>query len=479
MAPSPTGDYHIGHIRTLLYNYAFARKNKGEFIIRIEDTDRERFIDGAIDRILDVISDFGFDWDEGPRVGGKFGPYLQSERLPIYKEYAEKLVKLGHAYYCFCTKERLSELKAEQERKGYPVTKYDKHCLSLTDEKIAENLKNNLPYVIRQKVPEDREIKLKDEILGEVKFQTKDIEDGVLLKSDGFPVYHLAVVVDDYLMGITHVLRGVDWLPSTPKHLLIYEALNWEPPKYAHLPNLKEVGGSQKLSKRFGAVFAHSFLEEGYLVPALVNFVMLLGWNPGDEREVFSLQEFIKEFSLERIHKTDLVAFDREKLLWMNGYYIRSMSLEALYDALLDWSKKFNVNLDVEGYSKEYVKKCLELVKDRMRKLNDFTDLTSYFFAPPIVNRELSERYIKDPSVRDKLLSEFYKLYTDIDSGKWGKDNLDKLSHELILDLGLKPKEAFMTLRIICLGKEATPPLFDVLHTLGKRTVLERIKSFI
>ncbi len=272
MAPSPTGEYHIGHIRTVLFNYAFAKAFKGKFIIRIEDTDRERFVEGAVDRILDVIKDYGLGWDEGPRIGGEFAPYVQSERLDLYKKYAIQLVNSGHAYYCFCTPERLDVLRKEQQEQKMPVTKYDKHCSHLSKDEISTRLTKGEQYVIRLKVPENTQIDFHDEVLGDLSINSNDIDDTVLLKSDGYPTYHLAVVIDDHLMHISHVMRGIDWLPSTPKHVLLYRAFGWESPKLIHLPNLKEKGDNKKLSKRFGSVFAISFLEEGYLPEALINF---------------------------------------------------------------------------------------------------------------------------------------------------------------------------------------------------------------
>jgi len=335
IAPSPTGEFHIGSMRTLLYNYAFAKKNGGRLVLRVEDTDRERFVEGSLERALQVIKDFGLNWDEGPEVGGPCSPYFQSQRLKLYKKYAAQLIEQENAYYCFCTKERLDQMRKLQQEAHLPVTKYDGFCLKLTPEQVKDNLEKNLPYVIRLKVPQDRILVFNDIILGRIEFPTGDVEDQILLKSDGFPTYHLAVVVDDHLMEITHILRGSEWLASVPKHMLIYEYLGWEMPATGHLPNLKEVGAGRKMSKRVGDVAAAEFLKNGYLPEALLNFIMLLGWNPGTEREIFSLDEFIKAFSLERIHKSDLVAFDREKLLWFNGYYIRQLSGEELYERLV------------------------------------------------------------------------------------------------------------------------------------------------
>lgn len=479
MAPSPTGEYHIGHIRTVLYNYALARRYNGKFIIRIEDTDRERFVEGATDRILDVIKDYGLDWDEGPRVGGPFEPYFQSQRLEIYKEYALQLVSQKHAYYCFCTPERLESLREEQRKQHMPTTKYDRHCLKLSAAEIQKNLENSVPYVIRMKMPENETITFHDEVIGDVSVNSNDIDDQVLLKSDGFPTYQLAVVIDDHLMEITHVMRGSDWLPSTPKHVLLYKYFGWEMPKHIHLPNLKELGGSKKLSKRFGSVAALEFLQEGYLPRALVNFLIFLGWNPGGEREIFTLQEFIKEFSLDRLQKTDLVSFDRAKLLWFNAHYIRNTETAVLWHELKSWAKKFNGILisgeSTDNFSDTFHLQVLELVKDRMQILSDFSKITNYFYTRPIVDPKILFSFTETVQRGKVILNDFYELYKNVDTKSWTTENLDKISHEMITQKGYQPKEAFMTLRVAITAATATPPVFDIAHVLGKDEVLNRI----
>jgi glutamyl-tRNA synthetase len=485
MAPSPTGEYHIGHIRTVLYNYAFAKKNKGQFIIRIEDTDRERFVEGATDRILNVIEDYGFGWDEGPRVDGKYGPYIQSERLPIYKKYALELVEKGQAYYCFCTPERLDILREEQRKQGSPVTKYDRHCLHLSKDEIENNLKQGIPYVIRLKVPDNELISFDDEVLGTITINSNDIDDQVLLKSDGFPTYQLAVVIDDHLMEISHVMRGSDWIASTPKHVLLYRAFGWQFPKHIHLPNIKELGGSKKLSKRFGSVAAIEFLQEGYVPEALLNFLMFLGWNSGTDKEIYSLDEFVKEFSLDRLQKTDLVAFDREKLLWFNGFYIRSYQIDELYLKIKKWAEQFNVDnlLIVTNPDESFNKKVLSLVQDRLKKFNELDVLTSYFyFLPDIAGSDLTKlllAYTETSERSLKILESFLLMYDTISELEWTTQNLDKLSHEMITQYGYKPKEAFMTLRIALTLSSATPPIFEVADLLGKATVIDRLKTAI
>lgn len=479
MAPSPTGEYHIGHIRTVLYNYALARKNGGKFIIRIEDTDRERFVEGATDRILNVINDYGLGWDEGPRVGGNYGPYVQSERLDSYKKYAMELLEKGKAYYCFCSSDRLDKLREEQRAQGLPTTKYDKHCLHLSAEEIAKNLAEHKPYVIRLKVPENVNITFHDEIIGDVTVNTNDIDDQVLIKSDGFPTYHMGVVVDDHLMEITHIMRGTDWIPSTPKHVLLYEAFGWEAPKFVHLPNLKELGGSKKLSKRFGSVAAIEFLQEGYLPRALNNFLMFLGWNPGTEKEIYSMEEFINDFSLDRLQKTDLVSFDRDKLRWYNGYYIRNTDSSALWSEIKTWAGKFNIELVTAAALDSFNISILDLIKDRMHRLLDFNDLAKYFVLAPVFTVDTVVQYTSNLDRTKQIVKSFIDLYATVESSDWTTDNLDKISHEMIAKEGYKPKEAFMTLRVMLTGETATPPVFAIAHLLGKETVLNRLNNSI
>jgi len=479
MAPSPTGEYHIGHIRTLLYNYAYAKKLGGQFVLRIEDTDRTRYVGGAVDRILDIITDYGFTWDEGPRVGGPFSPYTQSERLPLYLKYAQDLVKSGHAYYCFCSEERLNQIREEQRARHLPTTKYDRFCLNLSSEEVAEKLKNGEKQVIRLKVPDNQEIKFTDQVLGEVIINSNDLDDQVLLKNDGFPTYHLGVVVDDHLMEITHVMRGIDWLPSTPKHILLYEAFGWELPKYIHLPNLKELGGTKKLSKRFGSVAAIDFLQEGYLPEALVNFLMFVGWNPGGETEIYSLEEFIKVFSVEKIHKSDLVAFDRQKLLWMNGHYLRNMETEELFERLVKWAEKYIVVLNGAKSEKEFNLKVLSLVKDRIKKLSEFNLLTGYFYTYKAPEKEMLSSYCQSPERAKEILDSFINAYQKVSENKWNKVDLESIHHIILDAQGYTPKEAFMTLRVAVTASSATPTLVDVLELLGKKEVLERIEKSI
>ncbi|MEK6553252.1 MAG: glutamate--tRNA ligase, partial [Bacteroidota bacterium] len=314
-APSPTGYLHVGGLRTALYNYLFARKNNGKFVLRIEDTDRNRYVEGAVKNLISALKWCGLDFDEGPETGGKFGPYLQSQRLDIYQKYIQELIVKGDAYYCFCTHERLEALKEEQQKQKLPQAKYDKHCLSLSKSKIEENLANKIPFVVRLNVVPNQKIIFDDIVRSRVEFESNNVDDQVLIKSDGYPTYHFANVVDDHLMEISHVIRGEEWLSSTPKHVLLYDSFGWERPIFAHLPLLLNPDRS-KLSKRQGDVAVEDYRAKGFLKEALVNFVALLGWNAGDDKEFYLMNELIKNFSLERVNKSGAV-FDLEKLNWL------------------------------------------------------------------------------------------------------------------------------------------------------------------
>ena len=477
MAPSPTGEFHIGGMRTLLYNYALAKKEHGRFVLRIEDTDRERFVEGAAERLLQVIKDYGLSWDEGPVIGGPHAPYIQSERLELYRKHARLLVKEGYAYYCFCSKERLDALREEQKAHGLAATRYDKHCLSLSKEEVDRRLTAKIPYVIRFNVPPDGKISFEDKILGTVSFPTNDIDDAVLLKSDGYPTYHLAVVIDDHLMGINFVMRGVEWLPSTPKHILLYNAYKWEIPVYAHLPVLKEKNATQKLSKRTGSVAAPEFLAEGYLPEALLNFLMFLGWNPGTEKELYTLDEFVAEFSLDRVHKTDLIAFDRQKLLWMNGIYIRNLSDEIFYERVKYFVEKYGSDLNFDDFEKDHVLHALSLVKERAKTLKEVLSLIRYFFFAPAISKEAVASFAKTSARVEEILSSFEALFEPISEDAWSKESLDLAARSLLTKRGYSAREAFMTLRVATTGEATTPPIFDVLALLGRKDTLERISN--
>lgn len=427
-APSPTGEIHIGALRTLLYNYAFAKHHHGNFILRIEDTDRKRYVPGAEKRILEDIKAFGINWDEGP--------FVQTERLDIYNKYIQELLDKDYAYYCFCSPERLKSLNS----------KYDRHCLNLSKEEIQKKLKNKEPYVIRLKLPDNKLITFDDAIRGKITFNTKDLDDQVLIKSDGIPTYHFAVVVDDHLMGITHVMRGDEWISSTPKQILLYQYLGWEPPIFAHLTALLDPIHKGKMSKRSGSVFIRQFLQDGYLPEAILNYLMLLGWNPGDEREIFSLDEFIKEFSLQRLHKSQPV-FDPVKLKYFNGLYLRQKSDEELNKLLPEYDIRF-----------------MSLIKSRIATLQEAHDLL-----------EFTKKDIKPPIelINQDHLLDIKNILTNTD---FTFDALQEKFLNTIKEKKYKTGDFFMTLRVAICGKKITPPVVESMIILGKETCVRKIK---
>jgi len=461
IAPSPTGeDLHIGNLYTALINWAFAKKNKGKFIVRIEDTDRQRLVVGAEKQILKTLKDFGLEADEDPEKGGPYAPYRQSERLPIYQEYAHNLVEKGYAYYCTCSKERLEKLRKEQIAKKQ-IPRYDGHCrdLNLNLEKIKED---KISYVIRLKVQKNQKIIVNDLIRGQIIFNSNDIDDQVLLKSDGYPTYHLAVVIDDYLMKITHVIRAEEWLPSTPKHILLYQAFAWPQPIFCHLPILRNPNRS-KLSKRKNPVWASWYLKEGFLPKAVLNYLALMGWSHPEQKEIFDLKEFINVFDLKDIQVVG-PAFDPVKLEWLNGEWIRKTQNSKLKTQILSYYKKYqNKNLDVS-----IVEKTIPLIKERIKKLSDFWFYCQFFFEEPNVDTSL----IKDTS----YIKDIYQILEKIEN--WTAENIGQSMQELAKKLGIKTGDFFMTLRIIITGKKISPPLNESMEILGKEKCLERIKSF-
>ena len=370
-APSPTGYLHVGGLRTALYSYLIAKKNKGTFILRIEDTDQTREVEHAVENLIDSLNWAGIEFDEGPIKGGPYGPYVQSERLDIYHKYANQLIEAGHAYYCTCSTERLEQLRQRQMASKLPPA-YDRHCRNLNIQP-----KPGEPHVIRMKVPLDGEITFNDLIHGNITFSYRNVDDQVLIKSDGYPTYHLAVVVDDHLMKISHVIRGEEWISSTPKHILLYEYFGWEVPLIAHLPLILNPDRS-KLSKRQGDVAVEDYRAKGYLKDALINFIALLGWNPGDTRELFSMDDLIKEFSLERINKSGAV-FNIEKLRWMNEQHIRIKTDQELLEML----KPIIAQRSLGTFSDTYLLNIIALMKERVTFVSDFIDNCKYFYQDP------------------------------------------------------------------------------------------------
>ncbi len=460
-APSPTGFLHIGGLRTALYNFLFARKNNGKLILRIEDTDKNRTVPGALENIIQTLKDFGLNYDEGP--------ISQSERLDIYKKYAQELVEKQAAYYCFCSPQRLEELRKSQQDQKIPP-KYDKLCLKLSEEEIKVKLAANEGHVIRLNVPAGNKIRFNDLVHGEIEIATDEVDDQVLLKSDGYPTYHLANVVDDHEMGITHVIRGDEWIPSTPKHILLYSAFGWESPQFAHLPLLLSKT-RKKLSKREGDVAVKDFLEQGYLPQALLNFVALLGWNPKTEQEKFTLQELIEQFSLDKVNKSGAV-FDLEKLDWLNGVYIRELPPEELFEHVNKY-----LPAEAKKQPKEFIYKILKLEQERLRNFSQIGERVKYFFEEPQYADSLLVWKKSDPKViKDNL----QKLHDFLQTNEPTEDAVKKL----IADNALKNGEVLWPLRAALSGLEASPGPFEIMDAFmalpkGKQIILERIKKGI
>lgn len=466
-APSPTGAPHIGNLRTALFNWLWARHCNGKFILRVEDTDQAREVDNGLELIMESLRFLGMDWDEGPDIGGAYGPYHQSERLAIYKKYADELIEKGAAYYCYCTPDELKQMRQEQEARGEP-TRYDRRCRYLTAEQRAERKAKGLPRVVRLAVPLEGSTTLPDFIHGDITIPNADVDDQVLMKSDGFPTYHMAVVVDDHLMEITHVMRGDEWISSFPKHILLYNAFGWTPPQFGHMPVVLGPD-KKKLSKRHGATSITQFRDEGYLVEALVNFMALLGWAYDGERELFSRAELIEAFTLDHIHSSPAV-FDRAKLDWMNGHYIRGLETGDLAERLLPFLTRAGIEADLET-----VKKIAPLVQERLKRLDEFPQLVDFIFQGEISY---------DPKL---LLGNKMNAVESLNALRNAGEVLDNfasfddehaLEHELRAaseKLGLKPAQFFGVLRVALTGKTVTPPLVGTVKVMGKEKVMERV----
>ncbi|HEX7358474.1 MAG TPA: glutamate--tRNA ligase [Ignavibacteriaceae bacterium] len=469
-APSPTGYLHVGGLRTALYNYLFAKNNNGTFVLRIEDTDRNRYVEGAVENLISALNWAGLQYDEGPEIGGDYGPYMQSERLDIYKKYADELIDTGKAYYCFCTPERLKALREEQEKQKLPQAKYDKHCAHLSNEEIQKNLSSGIPKVIRLNVESDNTIQFDDIIRGHVEFESNNVDDQVLIKSDGYPTYHLANVVDDHLMKITHVIRGEEWLSSTPKHVLLYDAFNWERPVFAHLPLLLNPDRS-KLSKRQGDVAVEDYRDKGYLKEALINFVALLGWNAGDDKEFYYLDELINNFSLERVNKSGAV-FDLQKLNWLNAEHLRKKTDSELLEMLKTEIQKSKFK--DQNYSDKFLLLIINSMKERVSFIKEFIDTCTYFYeAPTEYEQKAIEKNWKTdtPNQLLKLKEEFAALSNPTKEDF--ENSLTKISEQLNVGKG----KLIHPLRLALSGQSTGPGMFDLLFILGKDEVITRIDT--
>ncbi len=467
-APSPTGFVHVGSLRTALYNYLFARHHGGVNILRIEDTDRTRLVEGAVEGLYSTMKWAGIEFDEGPIEGGSCGPYVQSERTEIYRKYADELIAKEKAYPCFCTSERLDLVRKSQQASGIPPM-YDRLCRNLTAEEVTRRIAAGEPHVVRLRVPIGELVRFHDLIRGDIEFDAKTIDDQVLLKSDGFPTYHLANIVDDHLMEITHVIRGEEWVSSTPKHILLYEALGWTPPKFAHLPLLLNADRS-KLSKRQGDVAVEDYKNKGYLQPALINFIALLGWNPSATEEIFSIDDLIRDFDLERVNKSGAV-FNREKLDWMNAEYIRKMSPEELAKIVrpLASERKYIV-------SDEYLISVVKLMQERVHTLPDFVDFASYFFESP---KEYDEKYKAKhwtPQAKEHLSA----LIPQFENAtEWNHDAIEAIVRQYAETAGIGAGKLIHPIRLAVTGRGMGPGLFELLAVIGKEECLRRMRYAI
>lgn len=476
-APSPTGYLHVGGLRTALYNYLFARKNNGKFILRIEDTDRNRYVEGAVENLIAALKWCGLNYDEGPEIGGEYGPYFQSQRLDIYNKHVLELLREGKAYYCFCTPERLEKLREEQQKQKLPQAKYDKHCLALNKAEIENNLKNSVPHVIRLNVEQNKKIVFNDIVRERVEFDSSNVDDQVLIKSDGYPTYHLANVIDDHLMQISHVIRGEEWLSSTPKHVLLYDAFKWERPIFAHLPLLLNADRS-KLSKRQGDVAVEDYKAKGFLKDALVNFVALLGWNAGDDKEFYYMNELIDSFSLERVNKSGAV-FDIEKLNWLNAEHLRKKDNNEILSMLKEIISNSNFansegDLTPHNFSDEYLLLVIAAMKERVSFVQEYLTKSLYFFETP---KEYEESAVaknwkpETPEQLRKLRDSFSLLNNPL------KEDYEHTLANVAEELNVGKGKLIHPLRLAVSGTSTGPGMFDLLFILGKDQVIKRIDA--
>ncbi|PKB77842.1 MAG: glutamate--tRNA ligase [SAR202 cluster bacterium Io17-Chloro-G9] len=473
-APSPTGEPHIGNMHSALFEWLFARRHGGKFIVRIEDTDQERVVPGALEAILDGLRWLDMEWDEGPLVGGPYGPYQQSERLAIYQEVGERLIRQGDGYRCYCSRERLDEMRREQERRDDPPG-YDGRCRHLSQGQRQDMEGEGGPSVVRFAMPDTGITLVHDLIHGDVEFNNELLDDFIILKADGFPTYHLASVVDDHLMEISHVLRADEWLPSTPRHLQIYRALGFTPPDFAHLPIL--LGPDRdKLSKRHGATSVLEYRDLGFLPEAVVNFLALLGWSLDDRTEVMSVETLKENFSLERVNHSPAV-FDPEKLLWMNGLYVRQLSEEDLADRIIPFLER-DFPEEMLPVDREYLLRIVPLIQERIKVLSDAAYLTAYFFQQDIDYNpaDLVQRGMDEESTVAALRLAADEL-TALPS--FEHQVMEEALRAAGTSLGLAARQFFGTLRVAVTGRTATPPLFETMEVVGRERVLSRLGSAV
>ena len=472
-APSPTGYMHIGNLRTALYEYLIAKSKGGKFILRIEDTDQERYVEGAVDSVYNTLKVTGLEHDEGRDKDGGYGPYIQSERmkLGIYMKYALELVEKGEAYYCFCTKERLDSLK-ESNAEGDAFAKYDRHCLSLTKEEIDENLKSGKPFVIRQKMPQEGTTTFNDVVYGSITVDNSELDDQILIKSDGMPTYNFANVVDDHLMNITHVVRGSEYLSSTPKYNLLYKAFGWDAPEYVHLPPVMK-DAHNKLSKRNGDASFGDLVDKGYIPEAIVNYIALLGWSPSDNTEIFTLEELKQKFDISGLSKSPAI-FDTAKLTWMNGEYIKNMEQEKYLSLVVPRLEKVIKNKSLD------LKKIALLLQKRLETLNDIPTLVDFFDSLP--EYETSLYVHKKMKTTEEIALSSLKAAVPVIEGidKWEESVIHDALINLVTELGIKNGQLLWPIRTALSGKPTSPGgAIELADILGKEETLKRIEEGI
>ena len=471
-APSPTGYIHIGNLRTALYNFLFAKHNNGTLILRIEDTDKERKVEGAVENLISSLKLLGIEYDEGPFKGGDYGPYFQSERLEIYMKYALELIEKGNAYYAFETPEELDAMRERQLAEG-KQTMYDGKAREFSKEKVEELLASGIPYVIRLKVPKDSEVVFEDVIKGTVKIDTNLIDDQILIKSDGYPTYHLANVIDDHLMEVSHIIRGEEWVTSVPKHVLIYEAMGWKPPVFAHAPLILNPDKS-KLSKRQGDVAVEDYLRKGYLKETLINFLAFLGWNPGEgeEEELLTMNELIQKFTLERVHKAGAI-FNIDKLNWMNNHYIKEYNLDLIIEMSLPYFQK--AGMDVSNT--ERMRKIISLMRVYVDKLEDLPTKSEIFFTERAKFAIAEEEEILRTENSKRIISVLKREVESVELVT--PENFKEIMKKVQEETKLKGKDLYKPVRLALLGSEHGPDLAKVAEILGKEKIISLLKFYI
>lgn len=478
IAPSPTGLPHVGNIRNAVYSWLFARHHGGQFVFRLEDTDRERYDAASEQALYRAFRWLGLDYDEGPDAGGPYGPYVQSERLEHYQAAAQRLIEQGHAYKCYCTRERVAQIREARQQANLHPFGYDRHCRALSDEERQRLDEAGTPYVVRFAIPLEGETSFEDAVRGKITYQNRELDDHVILKSDGFPTYQLANVVDDHLMEITHVIRSEEWIPSTPRHVLEYQALGWTPPMFAHpglIQGRDSSGKISKLSKRHGAVYVGEYQDQGYLADALVNFISLLGWAPGGDIEIMTREDMIRLFSLDGLNGAPSV-FDIDKLNWMNGVYIRSLSEEALVDMCLPFLQKAElVSAEPSAEERDYVRRVLKLEQERLKTLAEAPEATVFFFREPIEYDEAAvNKRLKTPQA-GAALDAVIRKFEAVEN--WSAAELDAGVSAASEELGVKRGEAIHPTRVAATGRMVGPSLFDTLEVLGRERVLGRLRD--